>query len=98
MAGGSKLRELGQRQNVAVGVGEPSNPISAGSDPHAVIILLQTVVTHEYDPSRLKQSDGLADASNAPAKDRVPGLGCFDAQHRAVGVEHAGKRVLLHHS
>ena len=49
--------EAGERQNVAVGVLEPSDVITTGSRPDTSLVLLHAVVANERDPTTHKSVD-----------------------------------------
>lgn len=97
---GEQSVEPGERHDVPIAIDEPCNAIAARCGPHSLSVLLHALVAHEYDAAGFKSCNGLADVSDMPAERRITGV-CDvghrgKAQHRAVGVEHTGMRVLVY--
>src|SRR5207248_2834640 len=63
--------ELGQREHVAVGVGEPGDLGAGGSGPYAQRVLVHAVVAGEADAAVAEVADGCGDVVDAPPADRV---------------------------
>lgn len=53
------LSELGEGQNVSVGIGEPRDAIAVLSRPHAVGVLLHAFVSGEHNAEGFEPADGL---------------------------------------
>src|SRR3954447_18456624 len=89
---GGPLSELGEGQNVSVGIGEPRDAIPARTRPHALSVLVHTFVSCEHNAEGFEPADGLAHISHSPAEHGVAGVSYLgydgDAEHRAVSVEH----------
>ena len=91
--------ELGERQDVAVGIGEPGHLVPAWGRPDAVIVLVHAVVALEHDALVREPANGGRDAGDPPAEDGVAGGGGVGdrrhAEHGSVRVEHAREVVVL---
>src|SRR5215469_18517526 len=96
--GPGALPELRERQDVAVGVGEPCHHVTAWCRPHAAVVLVHAVVAQEHDTLGRQVTDGGRDVGDAPAQDGVAAAGdvgyrCHP-EHGAVRVEDTGEVIL----
>ena len=71
------LNELGERQDIAVRVGEPGHLVSAGSGPDTVAVLVHPVIAQEDHTPGGQAPDGGRDVSDPPPQDGVAGLADF---------------------
>jgi hypothetical protein len=96
-----RRRELGQRQRVAVGVGEPRHHAAARRIPDAILVLVHHVVPQERHAPGGQVTDDGPDVGNAPAENGVTWLSDLgdrcDADHGAVRVEDAREVRALSH-
>ena len=98
---GTELSLLGEGQGVPVRIGEPGHLGAARGRPDAVLVLAHAPVAEEGDPAGAQVPHRRHDVGDAPAEHGVPAAGDLGhgrhAQRGAVGVQHAGKVVLLEH-
>jgi GntR family transcriptional regulator, uxu operon transcriptional repressor len=95
---GTELSLLSEGQDVPVWIGEPRHPRPGRGRPDAVLILAHARVAKEGDPARGQIPHRGHDVGDVPAEHGVAAAGDLahrrHAQHRAVGVQHAGEIVL----
>lgn len=93
------LNELGDRQDIAVRVGEPGHFAAARSGPDAVAVLVHRVVAQEDHAPGGQTPDGGRDIGHPPPQDGVASAAdfgdCGDTEHGPVHVEHAREVVLF---
>src|ERR1700722_15524206 len=95
----TKYLELGERQHVAVGVGEPGDLVAAGCRPDAAVVLVHAVVGVEDHAAPGEIGHGACDVVALPAEDRVTGRrhrgGRRQPEHRPVRVDDAREVILV---
>ena len=96
---GTALSRLGEGQRVSVRIGEPGHLSAAGAGPDALFVLAQAVIAEEGHAAPGQLENSRRDVRDVPAEHGVPAAGDLGhgghAQRGAMGVQHAGKIVLL---
>src|SRR5215469_805582 len=98
---GTELSLLSEGQGIPVRIGEPGHLRAGRGRPDAVLILVHARVAKEGDPARGEIPHRGHDVGDTPAEHGVATAGDLahgrHTQRGAVGVQHAGKVVLLEH-